>query len=92
MWLNYPYPRPFLSGAFTLAARNNVPVVPMFYAYRKKGFLRRLLHMHAPMTAYILPAVYPDPALSGKHRAEQLCRDAEAAVRAACEAHGSAVR
>lgn len=92
MWLNYPYPRPFLSGAFTLAARNNVPVVPMFYAYRKKGFLRRMLHMHAPMTAYILPAVYPDPALSGKHRAEQLCRDAEAAVRAAYEAHVSAVR
>ena len=48
--------------------------------------------MHAPMTAYILPAVYPDPALSGKNRAEQLCLDAEAAVRAACEAHGSAVR
>ena len=92
MWLNYPYPRPFLSGAFTLAARNSVPVVPMFYAYRKKGFVRRLLSMHAPMTAYILPPVYPDPALTGKARADKLCRDAEAAVRAAYEAHAAGRR
>lgn len=80
MWLNYPKPRPLLSGAFSLAAKNGIPVVPVFFAYRKKGWLRRLLHMHAPMTAYILPPLAPDMSLPVKARAEALCHAAEAAM------------
>lgn len=82
MWLNYPHPRPMLPGAFTLAAKTGAPVVPIYYAYRKPGFLRRLLHMHAPMTGHICAPVYPDMTLAVKARAEQLCRAAEAAMRA----------
>lgn len=86
MWLNYPKPRPMLSGAFSLAAKNDIPVVPIFFAYRKKSWLRRLLHMHAPMTAYILPPIAPDMSLPIKGRAEALCRAAEAAMRQAYDA------
>lgn len=30
MWWNYRKPKPFKSGAFTMAAKNNVPIIPVF--------------------------------------------------------------
>lgn len=87
MWLNYPEPRPFLAGAFTLAARHGIPVVPVFYAYGKNGKLRRTLHMHAPITAYVLAPVLPDMSLAVKQRAAKLCDNAQDAVRKAYEEH-----
>lgn len=60
MWLDYKKPRPFKKGAFFYAAKMNVPVVPIFYCYRKKGFFRRLLGLHAPITAYVLEPVLKD--------------------------------
>ncbi|MBO7310216.1 MAG: 1-acyl-sn-glycerol-3-phosphate acyltransferase [Clostridia bacterium] len=37
MWWNYEKPRPFKDGAFSLAAINNVPIVPMFITFRSSG-------------------------------------------------------
>lgn len=72
MWLNYARPRPLKLGAFIYATKFSVPIVPIFYAYRKSGRLRRLLHLHAPITIVIGAPLKPDPALSLKESAEQL--------------------
>lgn len=61
MWLNYPYPRPLRAGAFVYANKFGVPVVPIFYAYRKNGRLRRLLHLHDPITIVIGKPIFPSP-------------------------------
>lgn len=53
MWLKYPPPRPLREGAFRYAVNLAAPVVPVFYAYRKSGRLRKLLHLHPPITIVI---------------------------------------
>lgn len=37
MWLNYKKPKPMQNGAFRIAVKNNVPVVPMFITFNKKS-------------------------------------------------------
>lgn len=64
MWWNYRKPRPMQDGAFSLAVRNKVPVVPIFITMEDSdipdpdGFFVQEYTMH------ILPAIYPDESLS----------------------------
>ena len=64
MWWNYRKPRPLQDGAFSLAARNNAPVVPIFITMEDSdvtdpdGFLVQAYTLH------ILPAIYPNENLS----------------------------
>lgn len=64
MWWNYRKPRPMQDGAFSLAVRNKVPVVPIFITMEDSdvpdpdGFFVQEYTMH------ILPAIYPDETLS----------------------------
>ena len=64
MWWNYRKPRPMQDGAFYMAARNKAPIVPIFITMQDSdrqdgdGFPIQELTLH------ILPALYPDPALS----------------------------
>jgi 1-acyl-sn-glycerol-3-phosphate acyltransferase len=37
-WPHYRKPRPFHSGAFHYAVKNNVPIVPLFYTFKKTIF------------------------------------------------------
>ncbi len=66
MWWNYRKPRPMQDGAFSLAVKNNVPVVPVFITMENsdvpdgEGFLVQEYTLH------ILPAIYPDGALSSR--------------------------
>ena len=41
MWECYPYIRPFKLGAASLACRFNKPVLPLGFAFRKPGWIRR---------------------------------------------------
>ena len=43
MWEFYSPIRPFKKGAASIAIKNNVPIIPMAFTYRKPGWLRRKL-------------------------------------------------
>ena len=64
MWWSYEKPRPMKDGAFDLAARNGVPVVPMFITLRPSGLFDDNGIEAKYMTLHIMPPIYPDAALS----------------------------
>lgn len=72
MWWNYRKPRPLKAGAFRMAVRAGVPVLPMFITMRDAddldadGYPRQIYSLH------ILPPVYPDSSLGEKAAAEKM--------------------
>lgn len=72
MWWNYRKPRPLKMGAFKMAVRAGVPVLPAFITMRdaedldSDGYPRQIYSLH------ILPPVYPDPALGKNAAAEKM--------------------
>ena len=75
MWYNYRKPRPLKTGAFRFAAKNHVPVLPIFITLEDTD---RYDADGLPIQAYtvhILPALYPDATLSTREDAERLCRE-----------------
>lgn len=83
MWWNYRKPRPHKPGAYFYAAKNHVPVIPLFVTmsdqpgrFDAAGFPKQAYTVH------ILPPIFPDPALSLREneirmmaRNEELCRE-----------------
>lgn len=75
MWWNYRKPKPLQDGAFSLAVRNNTPVVPIFITMEDSdvpdgdGFLVQ------EYTIHILPAIYPDPTLTGREAKEKMRKE-----------------
>lgn len=70
MWINYRKPRPLKEGAYRFAAKNNVPVVPMFIttedSTNKKGEPMPMYTMH------ILEPIYPKAELSVRENTEYM--------------------
>ena len=64
MWWNYRKPRPMQDGAFSLAVRNKVPVVPIFITMEDSDVLDGDGFFVQKYTLHILPAIYPDETLS----------------------------
>lgn len=64
MWWNYKKPRPMQDGAFALAVRNKVPVVPVFITMEDSDRLDGDGFPVQEYTLHILPAIYPDESLS----------------------------
>ena len=86
MWWNYRKPRPFKAGAFKLAYRACVPVLPTFITMQSDP--ERLDENGYPLqrhTLHILPPVYPDLTLGDKAGAEKMKEEAYAACRAKYE-------
>lgn len=81
LWWNYRKPKPLKPGAFDIAVRCRVPVVPCFITFTETekmggdGFpvMRYTPHIGAP--------IYPDPALSRRAAAEDLRAKNEAFCR-----------
>ncbi len=63
MWWNYRKPRPMQDGAFSLAVRNKVPVVPIFITMEDSNALDGDGFPVQEYTVHILPAIYPDESL-----------------------------
>ncbi len=63
MWWNYRKPRPMQEGAFSLAVRNNAPVVPVFITMEDSATLDGDGFFVQEYTLHILPAIYPDKSL-----------------------------
>ena len=64
MWHGYKKPRPMQDGAFSLAVRNRAPVIPIFITMQDSDTLDADGFFVQEYTLHILPAIYPDKALS----------------------------
>jgi len=74
MWWNYRKPKPLKPGAFKLAARNNVPVIPIFITMRDSD---NLDDEGFPIQEYIVniaEPIYPDENLSQKENTEKMLK------------------
>lgn len=70
MWRNYKKPRPFKEGAFKLAAKNNVPVIPCFITMEDTEKLDNDGFNIQAYTMWFLDPIYPDKELSAKENAQ----------------------
>lgn len=61
MWWNYRKPKPLKKGAYTFAAKNNVPVLPCFITMEDSDILGEDGFYVQEYTIHIAPAIYPDP-------------------------------
>ena len=69
MWCNYRKPKPLKDGAFKIAARNNVPVIPVFITMQDSEIIG---DDGFPVQEYIVnieEPIYPDEKLSEKENA-----------------------
>lgn len=72
MWWNYRKPRPLKTGAFKMAYRAGVPVLPMFITMRDSEVPDEDGYPQQIYTLHILPPIYPDKALGEKVCAERM--------------------
>lgn len=72
MWWNYKKPRPLKSGAFRFAAKNSVPVVPVFITMEDTDKIDKDGSLVQAYTINILPAIYPKSGLSVAENTEYL--------------------
>ena len=70
LWWNYKKPKPLKSGAYRLASRNNVPVIPIFITMEDTDIIGE---DGFPVQQYIInieEPIYPDKDLSTKENTE----------------------
>ena len=75
MWYNYRKPKPLKLGAFQIAVRAEVPVVPCFITMRDSEYIDEHGFPTQEYTINIGKAIYPDASLSKKERAEKMMRE-----------------
>lgn len=61
MWWNYRKPKPLQKGAFTFAARNNAPIVPVFITMSDSSILDKEGFYVQEYSIHFCPPIYPDP-------------------------------
>ena len=86
MWWNYRKPRPFKIGAFKIAVRAGVPVLPAFVTMKDDE--TKLDEHNYPLqhyTLHIMPPVYADATLNEKQAAEKMRQDTFALYKAKYE-------
>lgn len=72
MWWNYRKPKPLKIGAFKLAVRNNVPVVPIFITMEDSNIIGDDGFPIQEYTVNIAEPIYPDKNLSQKENTENM--------------------
>lgn len=75
MWWNYRKPKPLQDGAFTLAVRNNTPIVPIFITMEDSDTLDADGFFVQEYTLHILPAIYPDRSISNAQAKEKMKKE-----------------
>lgn len=60
LWPYYTKLRKFKNGAFDFAVRNEVPVIPVLFTFRKTKGFRRILKKKPDITLKILSPMYPE--------------------------------
>ena len=69
MWWNYKKPKPLKNGAFRFAARNNVPVIPIFITMEDSNIIGEDGFFVQEYIINIGEPIYPDRNLSEKENA-----------------------
>lgn len=75
LWWNYRKPRPFKVGAFKLAFKNNVPILPLFISMEDDKKLDDDGYPLQRHTLHVMPLIYPDKSLNEKEGSEKLLND-----------------
>lgn len=75
MWWNYRKPKPLKPGAYKIAAKNNVPVIPIFITMNDSSKIGKDGFPIQEYTINIEEPIYPDTNLSVKERAEKMRQD-----------------
>ena len=71
LWWCYEKPRPLIDGAFASAAKNGVPVIPLFFTFRTYGHRRDGTPKKA-FTLHIGAPIYPAPDAPLRDEAKRL--------------------
>lgn len=74
MWWNYRKPKPLKKGAYTFAARNQVPVLPCFITMEDSDILGEDGFFVQEYTIHIAPAIYPEENVSRSENVENMRR------------------
>ena len=72
MWWNYRKPKPLKNGAFKLAAKNKVPVIPIFITMEDSNIIGE---DGFPVQEYIInigEPIYPDDTLRDRENTEMM--------------------
>ena len=73
MWEYYQPIRPFKRGASHFAIKNDKPIIPLAFSYRKPGFIRKkLFHQEAKYTLHIGELLYRNESLPFDQQEEDL--------------------
>ena len=73
MWEYYAPIRPFKNGAASFASKNNIPILPMAFSFRKPGWIRRKVFKQiALLTLNIGEPLLPNPDLEKSAQIDDL--------------------
>lgn len=72
MWWNYKKPKPLKKGAFTFAAENNVPVLPVFITMQDSNIIGADGFPVQEYTIHISEPIYPDDNKSKAQNVEDM--------------------
>ena len=75
LWWNYRKPRPLKKGAFRIAARNNVPVIPIFITMEDSDIIDDNGFPVQEYTINILKPIQPNSELGEKENAEKMLNE-----------------
>lgn len=75
MWYNYRKPKPLKSGAFLMAARASVPVLPVFITMRDSDIIGEDGYPVQEYKINVSSPIYPDPSLHYRENAERMKRE-----------------
>ena len=85
MWWNYRKPKPLKSGAFSFAAKNEVPVLPCFITMKDTDLIGEDGFPIQEYTVNICSPIYPDTSLDERDRVKKMMDDNTAAWNAVFE-------
>lgn len=77
MWWNYRKPKPLKNGAFDIALRNQVPVVPCFITMEDTYYIGADGYPVQAYTPHIGEPIYPDATLPRPLARQKLCEETE---------------
>ncbi|MBR1802923.1 MAG: 1-acyl-sn-glycerol-3-phosphate acyltransferase [Clostridia bacterium] len=72
LWWNYKKPKPLKDGAFKIAVKNNVPIIPIFITMEDSDQIGPDGFPIQEYTVHILEPIYLDKSLSNKENVEKM--------------------
>ena len=75
LWWNYRKPKPMKSGAFEMAVRSGVPVIPCFITLADSDLIGEDGFPVQIYTPHVGAPIYPDPSLNTRAAAEKMCAE-----------------